>query len=75
MKVQGFEVKTVGFNYSPDRNETTSILRNGIKQNLCGLSGDIEKMTFAEKCQKVQNDKGVNTLFIDAVRGAHLGWS
>ena len=72
MVVYGFKVQSVGFNFSPDRNEVLSHLRQEIKAKGHGLASDWESMTFPEKCKKVQETFGYNTLHIDAVRGAHL---
>jgi len=75
MTIQGFTVKFSGFNYNPDRNEATAFLRAEIKSHAHGFAHEWKRMTFAEQCKSVQKQFGFDLLYINAVQGAHLGFS
>jgi len=73
MTIQGFQIKFSGFNFPPNRNEVTAMLKREIEfQSPVSSPVQWKAMSFKQKCEAVQNILGVNAFYVDAVRGSYL---
>lgn len=73
MSIQGFQIVFSGYNFNPDRNEVTAMMKKEVELHAYGFTHEWKQKTFAEKCKAVGLLKGANKFYVDAVRGCYFG--